>query len=54
MAAVRGDKFIEILANVLRLLILESIFLREQFNLETQLLSKKGGICKVSLPSANP
>ena len=31
MAAARGDKFIEILANVLRRLILESIFLREQF-----------------------
>ena len=30
MAAARGDKFIEILANVLRLLILESISLREQ------------------------
>ena len=30
MAAARGDTFIEILANVLRLLILESIFLREQ------------------------
>ena len=31
MAAARGDKFIEILANVLRRLILESIFLRVQF-----------------------
>ena len=30
MAAARGDKFIKILANVLRLLILESISLREQ------------------------
>ena len=30
MAAARGDKFIEILANVLRLLILESISLRKQ------------------------
>ena len=30
MAVVRGDKFKEILANVLRLLILESISLREQ------------------------
>ena len=47
MAAARGDKVIEMLAIVLRLLILESISLREQ--LGTQLLSKKGGMCKVSL-----
>ena len=31
MAAATGDKVIEILANVLRRLILESIFLHEQF-----------------------
>ena len=51
MAAARGDKFIEILANVLRRLILESIFLREQF--WNAIIVEKGGICKVSLPSAN-
>ena len=55
MAAARGDKFIEILANVLRLLILESISLREQLpGTQLQLLSKKGGMCQVSLPSTNP
>ena len=42
MAAARGDKFIEILANVLRLLILESISLREQLpGTQLELLSKK-------------
>ena len=54
MAAARGDKFIGILANVLRLLILESISLREQLGNALELLWKEGGMCQVSLPSANP
>ena len=54
MAAARGDKCIEILANVLRLLILESISLREQLGNAIRIIVEKGGMCKVSLPSANP
>ena len=51
MAATRGDKFVEILANVLCPLILESISFREQRgNAITILLSKKGGMCRVFLP----
>ena len=41
MAAARGDKFIEILANVLRLLILESISLREQLGNAIRIIVKK-------------
>ena len=41
MAAVRGDKFIEILANVLRLLILESISLREQLGNAIRIIFEK-------------
>ena len=55
MAAARGDKCIEILANVLRLLILESISLCEQLaGNAIRIIVEKGGMCKVSLPSANP
>ena len=42
MAAVRGDKFIEMLANVLRLLILESISLREQLGNAIRIFVEKG------------
>ena len=41
MAATRGDRFIEILANVLCLLILESISLREQLGNAIRIIVEK-------------
>ena len=41
MAAARGDKFIEILANVLRLLILETISLRKQLGNAMRIILEK-------------
>ena len=41
MAAARGDKFVEVLANVLRLLILESISLREQLGNAIRIIVEK-------------
>ena len=41
MAAARGDKFIEILANVLRLLILELISLCEQLGIAIRIIVER-------------
>ena len=55
MATARGDiSLLTLLANVLRLLILESISLREQLgNAIRIIVGKRRIMCKMSLPSAN-